>query len=163
MLPVQQPEWLSDGCQATQAEPWRAPIRYIFQSGGLVRHASQLLIVLPRFQLFYAGIYFYLNRCVLLPFKVIPVQVCTILDSLQPNTTVTFKVTLYMINVVITFQQYTLLTHCYTYFNSLFYFRARPHYVNHQSIINHSLLTQLPGPALLVYDGCCRALYGPLA
>jgi hypothetical protein len=90
-------------------------------------------------------------------------QVCTILDSLQPNTTVTFKVTLYMINVVITFQQYTLLTHCYTYFNSLFYFRARPHYVNHQSIINHSLLTQLPGPALLVYDGCCRALYGPLA
>ena len=91
------------------------------------------------------------------------IQVCTILDSLQPNTTVTFKVTLYMINVVITFQQYTLLTHCYTYFNSLFYFRARPHYVNHQSIINHSLLTQLPGPALLVYDGCCRALYGPLA
>jgi hypothetical protein len=42
------------------------------------------------------------------------IQVCTILDSLQPNTTVTFKVTLYMINVVITFQQYTLLTHCYT-------------------------------------------------
>ena len=36
MLPVQQPEWLSDGCQATQAEPWRAPIRYIFQSGGLI-------------------------------------------------------------------------------------------------------------------------------
>ena len=95
--------------------------------------------------------------------NIIQVQVCTILDSLQPNTTVTFKVTLYMINVVITFQQYTLLTHCYTYFNSLFYFRARPHYVNHQSIINQSLLTQLPGPALLVYDGCCRALYGPLA
>ena len=44
----------------------------------------------------------------------IPLQVCTILDSLQPNTTVTFKVTLYLINVVITFQQYTLLTHGYT-------------------------------------------------
>ena len=42
------------------------------------------------------------------------IQVCTILDSLQPNTTVTFKVTLYLINVVITFQQYTLLTHGYT-------------------------------------------------
>ena len=39
------------------------------------KHASQLLIVLPRFQLFYAGIYFYLNRCVLLPFKVIPVLI----------------------------------------------------------------------------------------
>ena len=59
----------------------------------------------------YSGLISYLDEAVSL--ESILIQVCTILDSLQPNTTMTFKLTLYLINVVITFQQYTLLTHCY--------------------------------------------------